>query len=223
MQQDLQTQILAVTGRAARSGRPMWDVQVADQTYNGGKFSLFEPNEAAKANSFVAPPGQVPQTVTVRVEQKGKYWNFIDVFPAGAAPPLVQGIVTDASNGGGYGAPPPIQASPQGGGEDAAVAARISRQNANTAAASLIGALYHGAGPELLGEAVQKFQKLAREMAGFGQQGVFADVSQGATQTPSPQTPQQVADVVNAEAPGAVVVGAQPTPQEQQAGDVEWT
>ncbi len=194
----------------------MWDVQTAEQdpNKNGGKFTCFEPNLAAKAQSMAG----TGRTVTVRVEQKGQYWNFIDAFDNGAAAPIVNGTVPQAQQS--YGPPPPVAPSSGGGDYSPERSAKIARQNANTAAATLIGGIYAGAGPESLPEAIKAFQRLAREMVGFGLNGVFADPGQQAEV--KPQTPAEVAAVVNAEVPEAVAVGAPAAEQAAQASDVEW-
>ena len=218
--QQITAQLLAVVGRQTRTGKPVWDAQVADQSVNGGKFSTFDPQLAGKAGQFA----NQMVTLTYEVKQNGQWTNYdlVDVAPAGSMPPQVQGAVPNV--GAQQYTPPPITQGPSsGGGGNSAyppeVVTRITKLATLEIAGALVGRAVEGSGIDAesatqLGDVVETLAKRFYTMArSHEQQPVAAQ---------QPTTPAEVAQAVNAEQPGAVTVGAQPTPQEPSEGDVAW-
>jgi hypothetical protein len=184
--QDIQAQVLGVSGRGTRTGKTVYDVALSD----GNKYSTFNPDVATKANNLVG------QNVSARVEvkQNGQYtnYNLEDIAQVGQLAPLAlpPGTPLGAPNTGGVGVPvagPPIPIQ-QGRGNDPEREARIVRQSSASTAFGLVGRLFEGAGPEAYEQAVEQAKKLAAEIAAW---------ALGAPQAAqAPQTPQEVAAAV---------------------------
>jgi hypothetical protein len=201
------TQLLAVVGRNTKTGTPVWDAQVADQSVNGGKFSTFDPNMAGKASQFV----NQMVTLTYEVKQNGRWTNYdlVDVAPAGAMPAQAAAQPQQQYT------PPPVtqQASSGGGAYTPEVVTRITKLATLEIAGEIVSALVAAGGLELdaAGDAVESLAKRFYTMARSHEAAPAVAA-----------TPAAVAEAVNAAVPDAVTVGAQPTPQEPAEGDVAW-
>ena len=191
---DINAQVLGVSGRAVKTGT-IYDIAMSD----GNKYSTFTPELATKAQ------GLTGQNVTARVEitQNGNYTNYTlqDIAPAGQLPAaaLPSGVPT------GNTIPISVPSSGGGGGMSPERETKIVKQSLLATAFNFVGHLYTGAGPEGFPEATAQALSLAKEL--YGQ-------VMGGAQAP-PTTPAAVAAVVNAEVPGAVVVGAEAPPAQQ--------
>lgn len=210
---DLQVGIVQVAVRTTNNGRQIFDVSCSD----GKTRAVWEAGLANAINAFAGSGAQI--TIRVRVSEKNGYTNeTITAFapPGQALPPEQQG---GGSGGGGF------RRGGGGGGMSPEDKTRIAKMGAQGSAATIVAALFAGAGPEAFNEAVELHDKLTRklytdarshEKAGGGdtQQGtVLQPGAQQATEAAQPQaqvlqpqtaTPQTVAAGV----PG-VVVGAQ--------------
>lgn len=190
-ERDIVGRILSVLGRPTRNGKTIYDIAFSD----GVKYTTFDGTLAEKAN------GLVGQDVSARVksEKKGNYDNHYlnDVAPQGqlqAAPVAAGTTVTGI----------PMQATPvstipiqQG---DPEKDAKIAKAVAVKAAVPIVAALFQGAGPETLPEALETLETASKSIYGLltGSQGAQAVV-------PAEQTPEAVAAAVN-EAAGQEVV-----------------
>lgn len=207
--QDINAQVLSVSGRTTRNGRTLYDVALSD----GQKYTTFEPDVANKANALTG------QQVTARVEvtQNGQYtnYNLKDIAPAGSAmPPLAMPVPAGAplpvAGPSTTGVPTPIpMTSGGGGGMSPEREAKIVKQSSFSSAAVIVAGLFQGAGPEAVEQAKQVWFDLAK--AEF-------DKVMGVT---PPATAAEVAQVVNAELPGAVQVGAPEQPPAEGAA-IPW-
>lgn len=198
--QDIDGQVLEVTGRKSKDGKhDMYDVAFSD----GNKYTTFEYDLAQKAL------GLKGQAVSARTEikQNGKWTNFNleDIAPQGQLGPLL------TPNGGtpvGLGppgpqpvvaaaTPPPYQTGVQPSipfqqqENQIDKAQRIVRQNVLGTAHAFVGALFQGAGPEALQEASEKALALARELYVIAWTGGAEQPAQSV-----PATPEEVAAAV---------------------------
>lgn len=232
---DSQVQILQVTVRNTKSGRAVYDVACGD----GVTRQVWE---AGTANALNALQGQ---TIWIRekVEVKGQYTNrTILAFaqPGTALPPDPGG--GQLAPVGGLAAPlvggavQPIQASPQGGGGGGRgyppeVTTRITKLASLEYAATLVGGILAGSGPEAFEQAVEMtltaaktFYGVARSHENVGAPAAASDPAlaaaqaliDAAAQSGALTTPQAVAQVVPGvqvgapvEQPAAVVAAAQ--------------
>jgi hypothetical protein len=209
---DLQVGILQVAVRTTNNGRQIFDVSCSD----GKTRAVWEAGLANAINAFAGSG----QTVTIRVQvsQRNGYTNeTIKAFaPPGQALPPEQAGGGPGGGGGGF--------RRGGGGMTEADKTRIAKMGAQGGAATIVAALFTGAGPEAYAEAVELHDALTKklytaarshEKAGGeqqqstvlqpGAQAADAAQAQGQVLTQgSATTPQQVAAAV----PG-VVVGAQ--------------
>lgn len=196
--QDVQGSVLGVAGRPTRNGRTVYDVQFSD----GNKYSTFETSVATKAQ------GLVGQAVVARVEvkQNGQYtnYNLLDVAPVGSLPPLA--MPAQAGTPIPIGPPIPIQQPQNNGGMSPERERKIVKQSCFATAYGFVGALFSGAGPEALAEAVEQADTLARGL--FEQ--VFANPPEA---NHAPPSAVELAAQVNAAAGAPVVaVGAEAPP-----------
>lgn len=197
--QDVPGSVLGVTGRQTRNGRTVYEVAFSD----GNKYSTFDPNLATKAQQLQG------QAVSARVEitQNGQYTNFNlkDIAPQGQLPamamPAPAGMAIPIAGVAPAAGIPMQQPAQQGGGkgftEDDKV--RITKLAVLATAFDFVGNLLSGAGPDGLEEGVDLAETLAKRLY---EQARAHEVAQ-----PAAQTPQAVAEQVNAVAPGAVAVG----------------
>lgn len=196
---DIVGQVLSVSGRATNRGGTIFDIAFSD----GQKYTTFQNEIAQKANGLVGQP--VSARVTVKPSKDGRFTNYYleDIAPQGQLPaqamPAPGGTVIPISAGATEQAQIPMQAP------DTTKDERITRLSALKTAFEFVGALFNGAGPETLQEAREHALELARDLYQIGYYG----------QSPAemPDTPEEVAAVVNAEVPGAVTVGARELPK----------
>lgn len=216
---DAQVQILQVSVRNTRTGKQVYDVACSD----GKKRQVWEPGLATQLNSY-AGTGQV---VTIRfdVKQNGQYVNeSIQAFappgqtlppdgnmqPAlmpGAPLPNVAAAPLAAVPLGGNVAP--IQAAPQGGSDrfPPEVTTRITKLASYEYAATVVGGLFAGAGPEAEQQAVEVLDRIAKhvyEHSRSHENTAPTQAPQGMI-VPTATTPGEVAAQLP---PGAVQVGA---------------
>lgn len=215
--------VVSVTSKATRTGRTMYEVVLS----NGMTASCFEAGLATKAHSLSG------QAVIARLEavlkNGNQYINLKDIAPAGTA------LASEAAAFGGGAAPPfgqpaqqgvafaPQQEQPAAFGAGAAIPAqgdakeqRIVRGNSLNAATALFGGVYTGqpdVEDDFLLTRVLRFAGAFEHFIKTGQN--IAQAAQSAAVQVAPDaTPAQVAEAINAVAPGAVQVGA---PVEQAA------
>lgn len=234
---DLQVGIIQITVRNTKNGKTLYDVSCSD----GLTRTVWEAPIATALNAFSGTGQQV--WIRATEQQNGQYTNrsIIAFAPPGQAlPPDTGGF---AGGGGGGGRPGGGGGRP-GGGMSPDDKTRISKMGAQGSAATLVAALFSGAGPEAFEEAVEKHAELTKrlyksarshetpEAAGptvleTGTQGqVLPSVGQPvATGAVLPTTPAEVA----AQVPG-VVVGvpvaqdaAAVAPQPAPVDDIDWT
>lgn len=197
MQDINQTQVLGVEGKPTRNNSMIYRVSLAD----GNSYGTFDQGLATKAQSLVG------QLVDARVEFEGTYKNLKDIAPAGMLPPLAlppgqpvqmpQQQFQPQPMPGPQFAPPPIpMAAP-----DTAKDESIARAVAFKASSEIVAALFHGAGPEALDEALSVVKTVAADLYPILLTGAPAG-------QPQPETPAQVAEQVNGQLPDAVQVGA---------------
>jgi hypothetical protein len=227
MQGQLTTQLLGVIGRQTKRGQAVWDAQVAQAQLPGdtsgkfqGKFSTFDANMAGKASQFA----NQMVTISYEIKQNGQYTNYdlVDIGPAGAMPPQVQGATAAPPvNGGQQYTPPPVtQAAPAQGGYTPEVVTRITKLATLEIASQFVGSLLQGKADELNDEVVEKSVTFIEQIA--KRLYIAARSHETPTVAEGPATPAAVAEAVNAVQPDAVAVGPPPTPQEPAENDVKW-
>jgi len=234
---DVQLGIIQITVRNLSTGKTVYDVACSD----GVSRQVWEAPIATALNAFAGTGAQV--WLRTSEKQNGQYTNrSIHAFapPGQALPPDTGGPGGGFGGGGGR----PGGGGGGRGGMSEADKTRISKMGAQGSAATLVAALFSGAGPEAFEEAVEKHAELTKrlyksarsheapEAAGptvlqTGTQGqVLPSVGQPvATGAVLPTTPAEVA----AQVPG-VVVGvpvaqdaAAEAPQPAPVDDIDWT
>lgn len=216
---DIQGTILNVQGRTVSGNKTIYDVSFSD----GTTYSTFDGTLAGKAQALM----NQPVTARVKHEKKGQYDNyyFEDVAPAGQLPALALPVAPGTSIPGGTPVTVPAPSIPmappssggRGGGMSDEDKRRIAFMSAASTAATLVGNVLAGAGPEAFAqgddgepsEAETLFRRVAMDV--FTQafaQGAQASAAPAAVAPPAPVTAEAVAAGVNAEQPGAVAVGA---------------
>jgi hypothetical protein len=222
---DITGSVLGVQGRHTRSQKLIYDVAFSD----GVTYSTFDPDLATKCQ------GLMGQQATARVEVSQKVsggktftnYNIHDIAPAGQLPamtvPQAPGTpypagtpvpVVGAPSAPAPGIPiaPPTSNGGRGGGGGMTLEdkRRIAFMSAASTAATLVGSLFSGAGPEAMAEMEEEWHRLT--MATFRQAFVQSQEPSAAPVAAAPApvavTPEEVAAGVNAEQPGAVAVGA---------------
>jgi hypothetical protein len=196
--QEIQSQVLSVTGRQA-GNKIIYDVAMAD----GVKYAAWEPELAGQANALVG------QAISARVEttqnsKNGKtYTNHTlhEIAVVGGLPALAQPLTP--------GAPIPVPGVPVPGAAAIPMQAqkpevdwdekdrRIARQNVLRTSFEFIGTLYNGAGPESFEAAEAKAFELASKLYAK----VYAVTAPASTPVPVPETAAAVA----AQVPGVQV------------------
>lgn len=149
---DLQVGIIQVAVRTTNNGRQIFDVSCSD----GVTRAVWEAGLANAINAFAGSGQQV--TIRVKVTQKGQYTNeSIQAFapPGQALPPEAAGGGT-GGNGGGF--------RRGGGGMSPEDKTRIAKMGAQGSAATIIAALFTGAGPEAYAEATALHETLTRKL-----------------------------------------------------------
>lgn len=206
--QDINGNVLSVTGTQTKNGKTRYDIAVSD----GLTYVTFDAATASKASQFVGQQA----TIRVNVVQKGQYTNryFEDVAPAGGLPaqafPLTAGTPIAATAPfpppgvilPTPAVPVPIPVTPYVASKDGMSPEReqkIVKQSSFATAAHLVGHVFAGAGPEALPEAEGHVLRIAKIL--FREVMGVAAAAAVATPTPivQPTTPQEMADVVNAE------------------------
>lgn len=199
MESVIQTQVLGVTSRPVNGGRTIYEVQAGD----GNKYSTFKPDVAQKAANF---QGQMADLL-VAVQQKGNYTNFYinDAGPVGTltASNPTQGTPIGGGNitpvGGSAGGPGVITPVSGGGsrGMNDEDRLRMARCSSSSTAFAFVAALYQGAGPEALKDALKMARGLAEGVLQWNQQGLWpGGVQVTPLDVPPPETPQEVAGQV---------------------------
>lgn len=205
MQSDITGQVLGVSGAPTRTNKLMYSVAFSD----GNSYTTFDAGMATKAQQLQG------QTVSARVEQKPKqngqgfYLNLIDIAGQGQLPPLAMPMQpglpiagVPIMGGGAVGAPAPgipIQAPASGGGGGnfpEPVVVRIVKLAVIDSAASLVGQLFQGAGPEAFEEAVNLTETLAKRLYEQARAHEAPAVPPAQVPVQAPQTPQEVAAAV---------------------------
>ena len=201
-------QVVSVTQKPTRNGRMMYEITLS----NGMTPSAFDAGLATKAHQLVGQP------VTARIEATDKgYLNLKDI----GAGQLGQAGAAAAPFGQPAAAPfgTPAAAPAQGFGQTAVPQfpdagaqkeARIVRGNGLNAAAALFGGIYT-AQPDVEDDfLLTRMLRFAGAFEHFIKTGQnIAQAAQSAATMVVPEaTPTQVAEAVNAVAPGAVQVGA---------------
>lgn len=149
---DLQVQIMQVAVRTTRNGRQVFDVSCSD----GETRAVWEANLANAINAYAGSGTAI--TIREKVSQNGQYTNrSITAF----APPG-QALPPEAAGGG------PGGGGPRGGGGGRGMTeedkTRIAKMGAQGNAATLVAALFQGAGPEAFDEAVALHDKLTKSL-----------------------------------------------------------
>lgn len=206
------TQVVSVAARTTRNGKTLYDVTLSD----GQKYTAFDPALAQKAANL---QGQSVQA-DVEVTQNGQYtnYNLKGVYgPGESAPAQPVQIAPQAVVAVGAPAPGIIQPAPpvaQGGGGGNSMSPqtveRITRLSALQAASSIVGQLFSGAGEVPLGTLAGATLQLSEAFVKYAFEGT-GPVGQVVTPAAAmaPQSGAEVAQLVNAQAQGAVVqVGA---------------
>lgn len=200
MESVVQGQVLGVTGRTTRNGKTLYDVAFSD----GNKYTVFEPGLATQAQQLMGQ--QVSARVSVK--QNGQYtnYNLEEIAPAGQLGPVAMPAPA--------GAPLPaipMQAQPDPAEKDR----RISKLSVLSSSATVVAALFEGAGPEAAQEAVDVWIGAAKQAF---------DLVYGSPQANGvPQTPAGLAEFVNSNVvnEGGVQVGVAETPP-AEAPSVQW-
>ena len=148
---DLQVQIIQVAIRTTGGGRTIYDVSCSD----GKTRAVWEEGLANAINAFAGSGATI--TIRVRQKQNGQYLNeSITAFaPPGQALPPEQaggGPGGNFNRGGARGGMSP---------EDKT---RIAKMGAQGSAATVVAALFAGAGPEAYPEAVEMLDTLTRKL-----------------------------------------------------------
>lgn len=178
--QDIQnTQIVGVEGVPTKQGTLRYKVKLATSQ----EPSCFDVAKATKAQSMIG------QLVDVRVEQSGKFVNFVDVAAPGGLPPLAIPAGTPIGLTPIPTAAPVPVAAPYAG--DKEKNERIGKMNAAGTAFAFVSSLFTGAGPEALKEAEEQAWALAKR--------VYENVqpTNGTPVVAVPATPAAVAEQVN--------------------------
>jgi hypothetical protein len=224
---DVQVQVAGqMTSKPTSNGGIKFDIPLS----NGTKPSTFDAALATKVSQF----GQ--QTFTARLEQKGKYLNLIAAAgPGETLPPEIPQAGTPigqtfAPAGGGSASPTAIvpASSVNGNGSKKFTEAdtiRITKLSALSTATQLVSSLYHGAGPEVLEEAVKAVENLAKHIYTKSRDHEPGAVpQQGAVTEPVvEQTPQAVASFVAEQAGQPVVqVGAEGVQPATEPATLPW-
>lgn len=201
---DLQVGIIQVAVVNTQSGRQRFDVSCSDGQVRG----IWDAALANAINAYAGGATQVTIRETTKPGRNGQvYRNIVAFAPPGQALPPEQ---PGGGNGGGGG----FNRGGGGRGMTEEDKTRIAKMAAQGTAATLVSALFTGAGPEAYGEAVglmddltKKLYKDARshEKSG-GQQQDGATVLQPGAQVGQPVQPQ------------GQVLGQQTTPQQIAAG-----
>lgn len=195
------TQILGVESSPTKTGGTRYKINLA----NGTSPSCFDLPLATKAQQLMG------QVVDVRVEQKGDFWNFKDVAPAGSFPPAALPAGTPLGAPTAFqSTPSTIPQAPQG--EDPIERSkRIVRQNVLGTSFGFVGQLFTGAGDAEIEQAKGVALQLARELYEIAFNGTGGAVSPSAAPVavaPAvvPQTPQEVVQQVQEVMGGAAPV-----------------
>ena len=184
--QEINGQVLGVTGRQTKSGKTLYEVAFSD----GQKYVTFKGDLSQKANGLVGQ--QVTMRVTVK--QNGDFTNYYleDIAPQGQ-------LVPQALPAGAPIQQPPVSipvAPPSNGGMSPKREQKIVKQNVLGTSFNFIGSLFQGAGPEALDEAFAHAEKLAHVLYGKVM-GELAHIE---------ATPENVAAAMN-NAAGSEIVG----------------
>jgi hypothetical protein len=223
---DVQTQVMQVTVRNTRTGRSVYDVACSD----GQKRSCWDPNLAAQLNSYAG----TGQTITLRVDVKpsrdGRFMNHdiqavagpgqqlppdtnFQAAPMGGAPPMMAAAPPVAMGGNVQ----PIQAAPQSGNNGGdrfppQVTTRITKLASYEYAATVVGGIFAGSGPEAEAQAVEMLDRIAKHIYAAARSHeqappTAAQASVAAPIVPVAETPQGVAEWAAAQG-APVQVGA---------------
>jgi hypothetical protein len=212
------------------------EVQLAGQitqkpTSTGGTLYTFPLSNGLKPSGFdgalaTKVLGLTGQTFTVRLEQKGKYWNILDAYgPGETIPPDFANPGAPVQAFAPSGAPPPVATFPAAEPTEnmtPSTQTRITKLAVIGTAYSTVAALFHGAGPEELSNLIEAADKLAVKL--------YTDARShepGATQAPIAPVavePQAVAAFVAAEAGApAVQVGTEGIASTEDFAALPWT
>lgn len=217
MENVIQTQVLGVTSRPINGGRTIYEVQAGD----GNKYATFKSDVAQKAANF---QGQMADLL-VAVQQKGNYTNFYinDAGPVGtltASNPTqgqsIQAAGTIQPAGGAGVITPGAGGGARGMTDEDRL--RMARCSSASTAFAFVAALYQGAGPEAIKDALKMARGLAEGVLQWNQQGLWPGGVQVTPLDVQP-TPQEIASQVE-----GVVVGASSieTTADPAADDIPW-
>lgn len=192
-QQDIVGQVLSVQGRPINSGKTIYEIAFGD----GNTYVTFKGQLAEKANAL---KGQ-QASARVTVKQKGDFTNYYldDIAPQGSLAPIAMPVAGGTAITMHQNASVP-QGIPMAAAGDPEKDARIAKAVAVKAAVEFVGALFQGAGPEALSEALEAFDKTGQHIY-----GVLTGTQAEAQVVPAAQTPDAVAAAVNDAAGGEVV------------------
>lgn len=197
MESVIQTQVLGVTSRTVGQGRTIYEVQAGD----GNKYATFKPEVAQDAANR---QGQMAD-LRVKVEQKNGYTNFyinevgapgtLAASPTTGAPiAAAAGVIQPA--GGGQGVITPVQGGGARGMTDED-RLRMARCSSSSTAFAFVAALYQGAGPEALKDALKMARGLAEGVLQWNQAGFWpGGVQVTPLDVPGPETAAEVAEQV---------------------------
>lgn len=228
---DVQVQVAGqITSKPTNNGGTKFDIPLS----NGLRASTFDAALATKVSQF----GQ--QTFTARIEQKpnprggNPYTNITAAAGPGESltpeiPSAGTPIGTSGASFGGTSTPIVMQAAGTNGNGSKkfteADTIRITKLSAISTATQLVSSLYHGAGPEVLEEAVQAVEKLAKHIYAQSRShepGAHQDQAEVAKTVE--QTPQAVATFVAENAGQPVVqVGAEGVQPATEPADLPWS
>jgi hypothetical protein len=231
---DVQVQVAGqIMSKPTSNGGTKFDIPLS----NGLRASTFDAALATKVSQF----GQ--QTFTARIEQRpnprggSPYTNITAAAgPGETLPPEIPQAGTPigqtfAPAGGGSASPTAIvpASSVNGNGSKKFTEAdtiRITKLSALSTATQLVSSLYHGAGPEVLEEAVKAVENLAKHIYTKSRDHEPGAVpQQGAVTEPVvEQTPQAVASFVAENAGSPVVqVGAEGVLPAIESATLPWS
>jgi hypothetical protein len=229
---DIQVQVAGqMTSKPTSNGGIKFDIPLS----NGTKPSTFDAALATKVSQF----GQ--QTFTARLGQRGKYLNLIAAAgPGETLPPEIPQagapIVGAQNLQTGQSLTPAIVPTgivPQGNTNangskkfTEADTIRITKLSALSTATQLVSSLYHGAGPEVLEEAVKAVENLAKHIYTKSRDHEPGAVPQQAavTEPVVEQSPQAVASFVAENAGSPVVqVGAEGVQPAAEPTTLPWS
>lgn len=199
--------IVRVEQKLTQKGDPRYIVAINTPIRDWQEPSTFDGVAASKAQQFLN------QVVDVRLEQRGKYWNFIDVAPPGQLPPVPLAAGTPIQPGLVAGTPiqapqPPIATPIPFVDHEAEKNERIARQNASTAGFNFVAAVLAGSAVEL---SLEDAKKLAWEIADEIFEGNQARLGSAAPLTLAsapPATASEVQQQVNTVLGGTVLTTA---------------